>query len=157
MDDALRRPTGVNLTLHDVAAPFVPLRLVLQPSGMAVELTQPDMVIGRHSTADLRLPLPDVSRRHCRFVYAEGVWQLFDLDSMNGVFVNGERVRRAMVRHKDIVGIGGFQFEVNLQGGPPAAPLPSPAPSPSQIAMPTLTDSLMGRALEVGAAKRKAS
>ena len=33
------------------------LRLVLEPGGMVVELTQPDTPIGRHSGADIRLPL----------------------------------------------------------------------------------------------------
>src|SRR6266436_2874985 len=49
---------------------------VMQPNGMAVELMRPNMLLGRHSTADLRLPLPDVSRRHCRFLYQDGVWQV---------------------------------------------------------------------------------
>ena len=48
-----------------------------------------DMLIGRHSQADIRLPLPDVSRRHCRFFFGEGVWQVLDLNSLNGVFLNG--------------------------------------------------------------------
>jgi pSer/pThr/pTyr-binding forkhead associated (FHA) protein len=72
------------------------------------------MVIGRHSQADLRLPLPDVSRRHCRFLFTEGSWHVFDLDSLNGVFINGEQVRHAILREHDVLTIGGFQFEVDL-------------------------------------------
>jgi pSer/pThr/pTyr-binding forkhead associated (FHA) protein len=89
---------------------FLPLKLVMQPNGMTVELTRPDMVLGRHSTADLRLPLPDVSRRHCRFVFEEGAWQIMDLESLNGVYVNGLRVQEATVHDQDLIGIGGFQF-----------------------------------------------
>src|SRR2546423_3973024 len=53
---------------------FIPMTLVLQPNGLKVELTRPEMLLGRHSGADLRLPMPDVSRRHCRFVFQDGVW-----------------------------------------------------------------------------------
>src|SRR5690349_9243757 len=63
--------------------PFVPLRLVLRPGTTAVELTRPDMLVGRHTEADIRLSLPDVSRRHCRLVYAAGRWQIFDLNSLD--------------------------------------------------------------------------
>jgi len=106
---------------------FRPLRLLLQPSGPFLELTRPDMLIGRHSEADIRLPLPDVSRRHCRFLFTDDVWQVFDLDSLNGVFVNGERVRHAILRHQDILTIGGFQFEVHLQGESSSSELPGNA------------------------------
>src|SRR5437763_1748856 len=70
----------------------VPLRLVLLPTGLALELTQPDMVIGRHSSCDIRLPLADVSRRHARLLFQAGRWWVQDRESLNGVYVNEERV-----------------------------------------------------------------
>ena len=97
-----------------VPADFRPLRLILQPSGATVELTQPDMLLGRHSQADLRLPLPDVSRRHCRFLFGQGMWQVIDLNSLNGVFLNGEAIRQATVRSGDLLRIGGFTFAVEV-------------------------------------------
>ena len=95
---------------------FVPLRLLLQPSGAVVELTQPDILMGRHSLADIRLPLPDVSRRHCRFVFSQGVWQVIDLNSLNGVCLNGEPVRQATLHQSDLLRIGGFIFAVDVNG-----------------------------------------
>jgi pSer/pThr/pTyr-binding forkhead associated (FHA) protein len=95
---------------------FVPLRLMLQPSGAAVELTQSDILIGRHSQADVRLPLPDVSRRHCRFLFGQGIWQVIDLNSLNGVFLNGEPIRQATLHQGDLIRIGGFIFAVDLNG-----------------------------------------
>jgi predicted component of type VI protein secretion system len=96
--------------------PFVPLRLVLRPGTTAVELTRPDMLVGRHTEADIRLSLPDVSRRHCRLVYAAGRWQIFDLNSLNGVFVNGDRVQQATLDEGDYIRIGGITFQVELGG-----------------------------------------
>jgi hypothetical protein len=111
-----------------VPADFVPLRLILQPSGAAVELTQPDMLLGRHSLADVRLPLPDVSRRHCRFFFGQGAWQVLDLNSLNGVFVNGEPIRQTILRQGDLIRIGGFTFAVDLSGaGTDAAEGETPA------------------------------
>ena len=65
----------------------------------------------------MRLPLPDVSRRHCRFVCEAGRWRVIDLDSLNGVFVNGVMVQQAELRHRDRLRIGGFVFDVDLCGG----------------------------------------
>jgi pSer/pThr/pTyr-binding forkhead associated (FHA) protein len=100
------------------ASAFVPLRLVLTPGGHKLDLDRPNMVVGRHTGADIRLPLPDVSRQHCRFAFADGRWQVVDLDSTNGIYVNGSRVRSKELRHRDRVAIGSFTFEVDL--GPDA-------------------------------------
>lgn len=115
-DLPLTRTLWRTRTLLPVPEDFVPLRLILQPSGAAVEFTQPDILLGRHSQADVRLPLPDVSRRHCRFFFGQGVWQVLDLNSLNGVFVNGEPVRQATLRQGDLIRIGGFIFAVDVNG-----------------------------------------
>jgi len=95
-------------------ADFIPLRLVVKPGDMAMELDRVDVLVGRHSRADVRLALPDVSRRHCRLVFSNGGWQVVDLNSLNGVFVNGERVIQAALQDHDIIGIGAFRFEVEM-------------------------------------------
>jgi pSer/pThr/pTyr-binding forkhead associated (FHA) protein len=94
---------------------FIPLRLVLEQSGAMVELHRVDNLIGRHSEADVRLPLPDVSRRHCRFVWQAGHWQVLDLHSLNGIFVNDQPVPQATLHQGDRVRIGGFTFIVDLR------------------------------------------
>jgi pSer/pThr/pTyr-binding forkhead associated (FHA) protein len=99
----------------DLPMGFVPLRLVLMPGGLCVELTRPNMLAGRHSQADLRLALPDVSRRHCRFLFQHGHWKVIDLDSTNGVFVNGERMHEATLYDGDQVRLGSFVFAVRLE------------------------------------------
>jgi pSer/pThr/pTyr-binding forkhead associated (FHA) protein len=109
---------------------------VLQPSGASVEVTSADVLVGRHTEADVRLPLPDVSRRHCRLLFVEGCWQVVDLHSLNGVFVNGEQVLQAPLQQGDQLRIGGFTFLVEVGpeegavrsilktlAGPPGEPL----------------------------------
>jgi predicted component of type VI protein secretion system len=98
----------------DLVFEFAPLRLILQPGGLCIELTKPDMLVGRHSTADVRLSLPDISRRHCRFIFAEGHWRVLDLNSLNGIFVNGERLQEATIFQGDRLRIGSLTFEADL-------------------------------------------
>ncbi len=125
------------------ATPGVPpLRLLHQPAGASVEVKRSGFVFGRHSDADVRLPLPDVSRRHCRFVYAEGRWEVIDLDSLNGVFVNGERVRRWALRHRDRVGLGGFVFEVDLRVGDRTGPFGAAEADDSGAVLRRIADAL---------------
>ncbi|HXG13146.1 MAG TPA: FHA domain-containing protein [Gemmataceae bacterium] len=125
----LLRPHGHRGPDPELPPGFFPLRLVLRPTGAGVDLTRPDMVVGRHSQADIRLPLPDVSRRHCRFLFLDGHWEVFDLNSLNGTFVNERRVRHAVLHDRDTIRMGGFTFEVRLAISDPTIELPArPAP-----------------------------
>src|SRR5436309_15971166 len=104
---------------------FVPLRLRLHPGDHVIDLTGPDVLLGRQSDADLRMPQPDVSRQHCRFQFTDGRWQIVDLDSLNGVYVNDARVRRlAMIQPGDNIRICGIELEVEapITGGAADAP-----------------------------------
>lgn len=52
-----------------------------------------------------------VSRRHAELVRSsEGAWSIIDLGSHNGTFVNGARVRRALLVDGDLVSIGNHIF-----------------------------------------------
>lgn len=102
------------LRLHRVSETVVPLLLILQPSGLVLRVEEPDVLVGRHSEADLRLPLPDVSRRHCRLQFFGGSWSVTDLNSLNGVQLNGQTVKRATIQHGDRLRIGGFTFLVQI-------------------------------------------
>jgi hypothetical protein len=124
-------------TRPDVELPpdFVPLWLIVQPSGLAVELTRPELLVGRHSECDLRLTLPDISRRHCRLVFAVRRWQVQDVGSLNGVLLNGQPVQEAALSHGDVLDVGSFRFAVDLRTGISTLHLPaqSTGRSPSLV------------------------
>jgi pSer/pThr/pTyr-binding forkhead associated (FHA) protein len=109
----------------DVPDDFVPLRLLLQPGGLCVEINRPNMLIGRHSTADVRMCLPDISRRHCRCIFEAGRWKIVDQNSLNGTFVNGQRQAEAVLRHGDTLRIGSLHFLVDLKAGTPTILMPT--------------------------------
>jgi pSer/pThr/pTyr-binding forkhead associated (FHA) protein len=122
MDDLPNNDAGPN---GETFADLIPLRLVLLPTGYGVELNRPEMILGRHSGADIRLPLPDVSRRHCRFAFRDGRWHLDDLNSLNGTCVNGQFVQHAVLRDGDTIRFGELVFGVRLRAAVPALPVPA--------------------------------
>lgn len=108
----VRRYPPVDRPEIELPHDFVPLRLIMQPGGLCLELTQPSLLLGRLSSADIRLTLPDISRRHCRFLFSDGQWEVVDLNSLNGIYVNGHRLREAVLGPGDKLQVGGLLFIV---------------------------------------------
>ena len=75
-------------------------------------------VVGRREDCDLRIPLGEVSRKHCRLIMDGEAVRLEDLGSSNGTFHNGERVREAALAPGDTVQIGPVTFMVQIDGVP---------------------------------------
>ncbi len=71
------------------------------------------------------LPLPDVSRRHCRIVHNGEKWEIIDLESLNGVWVNDRGVERAVLNHGDRIRLGVLYFHgrfIDAELARPTAP-----------------------------------
>jgi hypothetical protein len=66
--------------------------------------------IGRSLAADIRFDDPTVSRRHAMVHRAEGVTRVLDDRSLNGVFVNGNRVDMRTLSDGDELTIGRFRL-----------------------------------------------
>src|SRR5258708_662302 len=82
-------------------------------SNAAVDLTADETVVGRHRDCGLRIPSAEVSRRHCILRVSDGVLRIEDLDSLNGCYVNGERVGGIRELHPgDRLEIGPVVFRV---------------------------------------------
>jgi ABC transport system ATP-binding/permease protein len=72
--------------------------------------------IGRTPDNDLVLPDLDVSRHHAELRHsATGTYEIVDLGSHNGTFVNGRRVSSAVIGEADIISIG--RSTLRLAGG----------------------------------------
>ena len=79
-------------------------------------LERPRNTIGREVDNMIQLPNEKVSKHHGVIVqFAEG-WTIEDLNSTNGILVNGLRVKHAQLKDGDLVKIGPFEFnfEVNV-------------------------------------------
>ena len=66
--------------------------------------------LGRSLSADVRFDDPTVSRRHALVHRQEGSVRILDDRSLNGVFLNGERVDMRELTHGDEVAIGRFHL-----------------------------------------------
>ena len=68
--------------------------------------------IGRSLSADIRFDDPTVSRRHALVHLQDGVARILDDRSLNGVFVNGERIDLREIQDADELTIGRFRLYV---------------------------------------------
>ena len=82
------------------------------------ELTDHDTVIGRSSSADIRLDRPTVSRKHAKLSQREGVWTLTDLDSTSGVTLNGQPIQQSAVKPGDTIQVSRFELRLIDPAGP---------------------------------------
>jgi len=85
------------------------------PDGTPIDVAKNHVLVGRHAEADVMLAMPDISRRHCRFIRTEFGWRVVDLASTNGTFVNNVRVEEADLQTGDKVRIGSVTLEVAEQ------------------------------------------
>ena len=82
---------------------------VVEEEGMRSEfdLDQPVITIGRALDNDIRMASTRVSRHHSRIEAHSGQAWVIDLNSANGVTVNGERVDRCLLSPGDEIELGG--------------------------------------------------
>jgi hypothetical protein len=73
-------------------------------------------VVGRNQ-GDLMLDDPKISNQHCKFVFENGAYVLWDFGSRNGSFVNGERIRAATpLKENDEIKLGDSTFVLKILG-----------------------------------------
>jgi hypothetical protein len=68
------------------------------------------LVIGRSKDCDLQLGDPNVSRRHAELRQEGTSYWIVDLDSTNGIEVNGRRLKRAKLEDGDRVVLGSTEL-----------------------------------------------
>jgi pSer/pThr/pTyr-binding forkhead associated (FHA) protein len=76
----------------------------------AVALTREWTRIGRSLAADIRFDDPTVSRRHALIVRQPDGVRVLDDRSLNGVFVNGERVEWRTLEDGDEILVGRYRL-----------------------------------------------
>ena len=68
-------------------------------------------VLGTAADCDIVLTDKKISRKHATLRYEGGEFQIADLDSSNGTFVNDEKVQKHDLIDNDIIKLGDIQFE----------------------------------------------
>ncbi len=85
-------------------------------AGSKFSLDQDVTRAGRHPDSDIFLDDITVSRRHAEIRRKDGRFFVHDMGSLNGTYVNRERVESAPLRSGDEIQIGKFKL-VFLTGG----------------------------------------
>lgn len=70
------------------------------------------ILVGRSVFTGLNLDGLSASRNHCRIKKGINSWQIEDLDSSNGTWLNGEKIRFAELQPGDILQMGENRFRV---------------------------------------------
>ncbi|GFZ95905.1 FHA domain-containing protein [Nesterenkonia alkaliphila] len=73
-------------------------------------LDQDETTVGRHPEADVFLDDVTVSRRHVKILRTEAGFQIQDLGSLNGTYVNHDRVDAHLLSAGDEVQVGKFRL-----------------------------------------------
>ena len=101
-----------------------------------------DVVVGRDLRADFRIAHPLISRAHLMLRFDHGRWVAVDNGSLNGMYLNGQRVPAADLHNGSTLNVGNpdgplLTFEVGQHlgpaGTPPTTSMPvTPAPTTNQ-------------------------
>ena len=90
---------------------------VLSWEGKRQEVEKRRVVIGRSKDADIQVTDPNVSRRHAELRQEGATYWLVDLDSTNGIEVNGRQVKRAKLEPGDTFTVGATEVTFTTERG----------------------------------------
>ncbi len=109
-------------------------RLII--SGIAHELMDEAITIGRGPDNRIVVNDPSISTHHAQLVLEGQTYRLRDLDSTNGTRVNGKPVTEAVLRFDDRIRFGSAEarYESDISG---SKPLPKPEEIKAQFAADT--------------------
>lgn len=115
-------------------------RLVCLTDGREYTVGEQPLVFGREAGCDIVVPSKEVSRRHAEIMAAPQGYVLVD-SSVNGTFVNGERVAsQRLLSRADVIRVGDHEFRFYADSAPPAPPPPpgslATTPLPGSIPVP---------------------
>jgi sigma-B regulation protein RsbU (phosphoserine phosphatase) len=114
----------------------------LGPDGQenSFPLVAPEVLIGRKSDADVVLNNQHVSRHHAKLVKTADGYDLQDLGSTHGTFVNESRVENKVLKHGDKISIGKDRIDLHYFTSESKPTKPVPKTDTTQIFERSLMD-----------------
>jgi len=86
----------------------VPLLIIEQQgiSTQTVPIEDKEIVLGRSNDCDVILSTEEISRHHAKIFIKEGAYIIADLKSLNGTYVNRQRIVEHKLKHLDEIWLG---------------------------------------------------
>ncbi|MBI3484633.1 MAG: FHA domain-containing protein [Acidobacteria bacterium] len=100
------------------------------------------LTIGRTPDNDIQIDNLAVSTHHAKIEFGADQLMIEDLNSLNGTFVNNQRVQQATLRHGDTVTIGKHEILVRLSGDS-AETLLLPRDAPKKFLVPKVEETMV--------------
>ena len=86
--------------------------LALVDENRVIPIENSEILLGRHRSSDIQLPDLSVSRYHAVLTFSDGILLLDDLNSKSGTYVNGKRIKSAVIKINDEIRIGAMIFSI---------------------------------------------
>jgi pSer/pThr/pTyr-binding forkhead associated (FHA) protein len=89
----------------------------LQPvgGGDAIPLLREVLTLGRRESCDICLRYPNISGLHAQMSFRNGYWYIRDMNSTNGVKVQGMRVQEKLLHPRDEITIGKRKYIIEYE------------------------------------------
>ena len=96
--------------------------IIIGPEGRQESELRPHNTLGRHPNNTIQVLDRIVSKEHCHINLIDGKYVLHDLGSLNGTYVNGERVGDRVLSEGDEITLGSTKivFHADAEGVPAA-------------------------------------
>ncbi|MEX0865910.1 MAG: FHA domain-containing protein [Pirellulales bacterium] len=104
--------------------------LLPRGGGDSIPLLRKNLKIGRRESCDIVLRFANVSAHHCQLTINGGYWYVRDLESRNGIKVNGIRVQEKIVHPGDQISIAKHVYEIRYAPSDLGAKGPPPPDEP---------------------------
>jgi Protein of unknown function (DUF3662)/FHA domain len=88
---------------------------ILSWDGQTRRVEKRRIVLGRSRECDIQVEDPNVSRRHAELRQEGAAYWIVDLDSTNGIEVNGRRVKRAKLDSGDTFTVGSTEVAFSME------------------------------------------
>ncbi len=99
--------------------------------GHVYELHLPIVNVGRDPMSDINLSDPEISRQHARLIRTGDGYQLQDLNSTNGTYLNGKKIENEAVNlqpGQEVMMGSGVVLLYQVMAEEPDPPVPDPLP-----------------------------
>ena len=99
----------------------VPSKAFLVVNGMDIfPLDKTVINIGRRSNNHLTIDDPRVSRQHAQIRVLNGRFEIFDLDSTGGTFINQKRIKQSLLHSGDVISLAGVNLIYGQEASSPS-------------------------------------